>query len=63
MDMQNEGKDIAQLQGGQYQFRNNRLGSVSSLAPPLSLTPLSFFFWTEYTGSSSTWTLGVHRCP
>lgn len=43
MDMQSEGKGIAQPQGGQFLSRNSLLGSVSPLlSPPLS-HPLLFF--------------------
>ena len=55
MDMQSEGKGIAQPQGGQFLSRNSLLGSVSPLlSPPLS-HPLLFL--KEYTGfiNMDTW--------
>ena len=45
MDMQNEGKGIAQPKGGQYLSRTCRLGSVSFiLSHPCSLPPVVFFY-------------------
>ena len=44
MDMQNEGKGIAQPKGGQYLSRNCRLGSVSFILSHPCSPPRRFFF-------------------